>query len=98
MYFSERLKVAEIESDCFPVMSLLSAFDAQAWKWLTRGWELKEAVDRRREREARIGELKSLDRIWGNDAERRERERAKLFEAWGRIPGEQRARRWSGWW
>lgn len=98
VHFSERLKAAEIEGACFPAMPLLSAFDAEAWKWLTQGWELKEAADRRREREARLGELKSLDRIWGNDPGRRECERAKLFEAWGRIPGEQRVRRWRGWW
>lgn len=98
VYFSGRLKVAKIEDACFPTMPLLSAFDSKAWKWLTRGWELKEAADRRREREARLGEIRSLDRIWGDDAGRRERERAELFEAWGRIPAEQRVRRWRGWW
>jgi hypothetical protein len=98
LYFSERLTARSIENACFPEMRPLSAFDARQWKWVTRGWEVKEYFDRRSELRRRQSELTSLERRWKSDSERLNFETAERLRAWSDIEAERRTRRWRGWW
>jgi len=98
VYFSRCLTARSIAAACFPEMPSLSAFDANAWKWIAHGWEAKEFLDRRRELDLRRGQLETVRRRWQDDPVRYARERDEHLHAWRNIPPEARARRWRGWW
>ncbi|WP_426421782.1 AAA family ATPase [Bradyrhizobium genosp. A] len=94
--FSGALSSAAIEGARASNMEFLSAFDAQAWPWIRKGWERNEYLDRQRELEERTRKLSDIKRLW-SDADKRRIEIGKLEASWSQGP-ESRPRRWRGWW
>lgn len=98
VHFSELLSERYIEEACFPALTPLSAFDAAASEWIDGGWEVGEALIRRRELAARRRRLEALQFQWRDNRARLEAEETALLESWRKMPPEQRSRGWRGWW
>ncbi|EAQ37528.1 DNA polymerase III gamma and tau subunits [Nitrobacter sp. Nb-311A] len=94
--FSGALTAESIEKSCMNNMLPLSAFDAQAWPWIRRGWEQKEFVDRQGEVNRRRDEIAKIQRLWSGDHSRQLAEVEKLIKNWSLA--ENRNRSWRGWW
>ena len=96
--FSKRLSDGSIAEACEFGMSPLSAFDAEQWDWISKGWELREFTDRQaecRQRQREITEIKS--RFRHDPVQRRER-LSRCMDAWNSLTPVRRLRRWRGWW
>ena len=78
-------------------MAPLSAFDAHAWSWIRKGWELKEHPDRLKTIEERQRKLVEIEQVWATDNDQQRLEFEKAVKAWPTEP-ERRARNWQGWW
>ena len=83
--FSGALTAAAIENSCVNNMPPLSAFDAQEWSWIRRGWERKEHGDRQEEIKRRQDELAKVQRIWAADRGRQLVEAENLMKEWPRT-------------
>ena len=95
--FSGALTAVSIEKSCVKNMLPLSAFDAQEWSWIRRGWERKEYVDRQGEIKRRQDELTKVQRLWAADHARQLVEAENITKGWPNDP-ESRNRSWRGWW
>jgi DNA polymerase-3 subunit gamma/tau len=95
--FSGDLTAAAIKRSSANHMTPLSAFDACAWAWIRKGWELTEYIDRRRESKERARQVAEVERLWATADDQRELEIDNLKKDWARSP-EFRARGWRGWW
>ena len=95
--FSGCLTTSAIENACANRMGFLSAFDAQAWSWIRKGWERDECPDRRQEIRHRAEMLSQAERIWAGEDDRQRIEIEALNASWAGWP-ESRARQWRGWW
>lgn len=96
--FSKRLSDGSIAEACEFGMSPLSAFDAERWDWISKGWELREFPDRQaecRQRQREISEIKSRFR---HDRIQLQRHLSQYMDAWNGQTPERRVRRWRGWW
>ncbi|MCW5701780.1 MAG: AAA family ATPase [Bradyrhizobium sp.] len=85
------------EAACENHMGFLSAFDAQAWSWIRKGWELEECIDRQQEARQRAEGLLEAELLWGSDEDRKRVEIEALGARWAGRP-ESRIRQWRGWW
>ncbi|KRR26209.1 hypothetical protein CQ14_21270 [Bradyrhizobium lablabi] len=94
--FSGCLTTSAIKEASANHMAFLSAFDAQAWSWIRKGWERDECIDRQQEIRHRAEKLSQAERLWGED-DRRRVEIEALNASWAGGP-ENRARQWRGWW
>jgi DNA polymerase-3 subunit gamma/tau len=98
LLFSKRLSDGSIAEACELGMSPLSAFDAERWDWIPKGWELREFRDRqaeRRERQREISEIKSRFR---HDPTQLREQLSRCRDTWDSLVPERRVRRWRGWW
>ena len=78
-------------------MEPLSAFDARAWGWLRKSWEIREHRDRKQTKEARVRKVIELRAAFGSDADGARTPLTDLARQWPSIP-EDRLRSWRGWW
>jgi len=78
-------------------MEPLSAFDAQAWDWIRKGWEWDEHLDRRDTKRERAEELHELRQIHGDETPDGPAALEQRIRTWPSDP-EHRKRRWLGWW
>ena len=97
LLFSNLLSPDAVETASELKMAFLSAFDAKAWGWITRGWELKEYRDRQHTSDKRRRQIQEIHQIWSRDEQQRQAELDKAFAEWPADP-RQRTRSWSGWW
>lgn len=95
--FSGCLTTGAIENACANRMGFLSAFDAQAWSWIRKGWERDECIDRQQEIRHRAEMLSQAERLWAGEDDRWRTEIEVLNARWAGGP-ESRARQWRGWW
>ena len=96
LFFSSSMNQEAIDIASADGMAALSAFDAKAWAWIKRGWELKEYRDRRETLGRRERRIKDIGDLWG-DTPRGRSEWASALAEWSADPLS-RPRRWSGWW
>ena len=97
LLFSDLLSPDAVETASALKMAFLSAFDAKAWDWITRGWELKEYRDRQHTLDKRRSQIQEMNQIWSRDEQQRGIELDKAFAEWPADP-QQRTRSWFGWW
>lgn len=95
--FSGCLTTSATENASANHMGFLSAFDAQAWSWIRKGWERDECIDRQHEIMHRAEKLSQAELLWAGEDNRRRIEIETLNASWAGAP-ESRARRWRGWW
>ena len=77
-------------------MSLLSAFDVQAWDWIKKRWELDEFHFRVKERKRRQNTLAELELEHGSGTTQAHVERQRLESSWLQK-AEDRSRNGPGW-
>lgn len=96
--FSKRLSDGSIAEACEFGMSPLSAFDAEQWNWISKGWELREFPDRQTERRQRQREISETKSRFRQDPVRLREHLSRCMDAWNSLTPERRLRRWRGWW
>ena len=96
--FSKRLSDGSIAEASELGMSPLSAFDAERWDWISKGWELTEFPDRQAELQQRRREISEANSRFRHDPTKLREHVSRCTDAWTRLAPEQRIRRWRGWW
>lgn len=96
--FSKRLSDGSIAEACEFGMSPLSAFDAEKWDWISKGWELREFPDRQAERRQRQREISEIKSRFRQDPVRLREHLSRRMDAWNSLTPARRLRRWRGWW
>jgi hypothetical protein len=95
--FSASLSDDAIKLMAVNLMPFLSAIDDHAWSWITRGWELTEYVERKRERRVRENQLREIEDTEIDD-EKRAARRALAIEEWPKRARSRRRNRGEWWW
>jgi hypothetical protein len=95
--FSKRLSDRSMAEACRFGMTPLSAFDAEAWDWIAKGWELREFPDRQAECRQRQREISEINNRFRHDPTQLQEHLSRCTDAWNSLIPERRVRRWRVW-